>query len=30
MGTSKKTEQAEDITKQENFEIHSELPLKIV
>ena len=27
---SKKSEQAEDITKQENFEIHSELPLKIV
>jgi L-lactate utilization protein LutC len=26
---AKKTEQAEDITKQENFEIHSELPLKI-
>ena len=26
---SKKAEQAEDITKQENFEIHSELPLKI-
>ena len=26
----KKTEQAEDITKQENFEIHPELPLKIV
>jgi len=27
---SKKSEQAEDITKQENFEIHPELPLKIV
>ena len=27
---AKKSEQAEDITKQENFEIHSELPLKIV
>ena len=27
---SKKLEQAEDITKQENFEIHPELPLKIV
>ena len=26
---AKKSEQAEDITKQENFEIHSELPLKI-
>ena len=28
--SSKKSKQAEDITKQENFEIHSELPLKIV
>jgi len=27
---AKKSEQAEDITKQENFEIHPELPLKIV
>ena len=27
---TKKSEQAEDITKQENFEIHPELPLKIV
>ena len=27
---SKKSEQAEDITKQENFEIHPELPMKIV
>ncbi len=27
---TKKLEQAEDITKQENFEIHPELPLKIV
>ena len=27
---AKKSEQAEDITKQESFEIHSELPLKIV
>ena len=27
---SKKSEQAEDITKQENFEINPELPLKIV
>ena len=27
---AKKLEQAEDITKQENFEIHPELPLKIV
>jgi len=27
---AKKSEQAEDITKQENFEIHTELPLKIV
>ena len=26
---AKKSEQAEDITKQENFETHSELPLKI-
>ena len=26
---AKKSEQAEDITKQENFEIHPELPLKI-
>jgi hypothetical protein len=27
---AKKSEQTEDITKQENFEIHPELPLKIV
>ena len=27
---TKKTEQAEDITKQENFEIYPELPLKII
>jgi len=27
---AKKSEQAEDITKQENFEIHPELPLKII
>ena len=27
---AKKSHQAEDITKQENFEIHPELPLKIV
>jgi len=27
---AKKSEQAKDITKQENFEIHPELPLKIV
>ena len=27
---AKKLEQAEDITKQENFEIHPDLPLKIV
>ena len=27
---AKKSEQAEDITKQENFEVHPELPLRIV
>ena len=27
---TKKSEQAEDITKQENFEIYPELPLKIL